>query len=640
MSSKLLDCCLVDFSHPPAPPHLADDASDDHFEPEDTVDEVNTFDGRLIRRLGQYLTPYAGYIVLALAITLGASFLGPLRPWLVQKGIDNYIVVGDLEGLQYIILYLVLALVGEGILSFGENYLTQWIGQQAIYDLRTTLFRHVEGQSLAYFDRTPVGRVITRTTSDVEALSDALSSGLVSVLGDLFKLVFIAYFMFTLNWMLAVVTLLVMPLMVWVTFWFRRNVREQYRETRKQMARINSFIQEHVTGMHIVQLFNREDEEEDRFEGINDKHRAAHLHTIFYYAIFWPSIEFISNLALAAVLWFGGFRALGGSALTLGVLVAFIQYARQFFRPIRDLSNQYDTLQKAMAGAERVFSLLDTDESIEAPSAPVELDAVEGTIEFKNVWFAYEEDDAGTPDWVLEDVSFRVEPGEMAALVGATGAGKSTVMNLLLRFYEIQRGQIRVDGHDIRDLRLRDLREHIGLIPQDVFLFSGSVRRNLTLDDPSIDEATMRRAAETVQADQLIERLPDGYDQDVKERGSSLSRGQRQLLAFVRALLYDPDVMVLDEATSSVDTETEALIQRALERVTEGRTTLAIAHRLSTIQDADKILVMHKGEIRERGTHQELLAADGLYRKLYDLQYADQVAPRGDGARTDQRVQT
>jgi len=619
---------------------LADDASDDHFEPEDTVDEVNTFDGRLIRRLGQYLTPYAGYIVLALAITLGASFLGPLRPWLVQKGIDNYIVVGDLEGLQYIILYLVLALVGEGILSFGENYLTQWIGQQAIYDLRTTLFRHVEGQSLAYFDRTPVGRVITRTTSDVEALSDALSSGLVSVLGDLFKLVFIAYFMFTLNWMLAVVTLLVMPLMVWVTFWFRRNVREQYRETRKQMARINSFIQEHVTGMHIVQLFNREDEEEDRFEGINDKHRAAHLHTIFYYAIFWPSIEFISNLALAAVLWFGGFRALGGSALTLGVLVAFIQYARQFFRPIRDLSNQYDTLQKAMAGAERVFSLLDTDESIEAPSAPVELDAVEGTIEFKNVWFAYEEDDAGTPDWVLEDVSFRVEPGEMAALVGATGAGKSTVMNLLLRFYEIQRGQIRVDGHDIRDLRLRDLREHIGLIPQDVFLFSGSVRRNLTLDDPSIDEATMRRAAETVQADQLIERLPDGYDQDVKERGSSLSRGQRQLLAFVRALLYDPDVMVLDEATSSVDTETEALIQRALERVTEGRTTLAIAHRLSTIQDADKILVMHKGEIRERGTHQELLAADGLYRKLYDLQYADQVAPRGDGARTDQRVQT
>ena len=618
---------------------MSDDASDDHFEPEDTVKEVHTFDGRLIRRLARYLKPYTGYIALALCVTLGASLLGPLRPWLVQKAIDNYIVVGDLEGLQRIILFLMLALVGEGLLSFVENYLTQWIGQQAIYDLRTTLFRHVEGQPLSYFDHTPVGRIITRATSDVQALSDALSSGLVSALGDLFKLFFIAYFMFTLNWMLAVVTLLVMPLMVWVTFWFRRNVRAQYRETRRQMARLNAFIQEHVTGMHIVQLFNREEEEKSRFRDINDEHRAAHLKTIFYYAIFWPSIEFISSVALAAVLWFGGVRALGGSALTLGVLVAFIQYARQFFRPIRDLSNQYDTLQRAMAGAERVFSLLDTDESLDEPATPVELDTVEGTIEFENVWFAYEEDNEGTPDWVLKDVSFKVEPGEMAALVGATGAGKSTVMNVLLRFYEIQKGRILVDGHDIRDLRLKDLRRHVGLIPQDVFLFSGSVRRNLTLDDPGVDEDLMQRAAETVQADRLVERLPEGYDQDVKERGSSLSRGQRQLLAFVRALIYDPDVMVLDEATSSVDTETEALIQNALERVTEGRTTLAIAHRLSTIQDADTILVMHKGEIREQGTHQELLAMDGLYRKLYDLQYADQAASRGDDARADRRVQ-
>lgn len=622
---------------------MSDDASDDHFEPEDTVKEVHTFDGRLIRRLARYLKPYTWYIVLALCITLGASLLGPLRPWLVQKAIDNYIVVGDLEGLQRIILFLMLALVGEGLLSFVENYLTQWIGQQAIYDLRTTLFRHVENQSLSYFDHTPVGRIITRTTSDVEALSDALSSGLISALGDMFKLFFIAYFMFTLNWMLAVVTLLVMPLMVWVTFWFRRNVRKQYRETRKQMARINSFIQEHVTGMHIVQLFNREEEEMDRFRDINDDHRAAHLKTIFYYAIFWPSIEFISSVALAAVLWFGGVRALGGSALTLGVLVAFIQYARQFFRPIRDLSNQYDTLQRAMAGAERVFGVLDTDESLDESEVPVTLDTVEGTIEFENVWFAYEEDNEGNPDWVLKDVSFTVEPGEMAALVGATGAGKSTVMSVLLRFYEIQKGRILVDGHDIRDLRLKDLRRHIGLIPQDVFLFSGSVRRNLTLNDPTVDEETMRRAANVVQADQLIERLPEGYEQDVKERGSSLSRGQRQLLAFVRALLYDPDVMVLDEATSSVDTETEALIQQALERLTEGRTTLAIAHRLSTIQDADKILVMHKGEIRERGTHQELLAMDGLYRKLYDLQYADQTPgapPRTDGQQAGERVRT
>ncbi|MFO8100455.1 MAG: ABC transporter ATP-binding protein [Salinibacter sp.] len=339
-----------------------------------------------------------------------------------------------------------------------------------------------------------------------------------------------------------------------------------------------------------------------------------------------------------------GRGALSGSALTLGVLVAFIQYARQFFEPIRDLSNQYDTLQRAMAGAERIFSVLDDERDLSEPDDPTRLDGVEGHIEFRNVWFAYEETREGEPDWVLRDVSFTVEPGETVALVGATGAGKSTVMNLLLRFYDIQKGQILVDGVDITDLRLKDLRRHIGLILQDVFLFSGSVERNLTLGDPSIDEDAMRRAAEVVQADQFIERLPNGYQQDVKERGAALSHGQRQLLAFVRALLYDPDVMVLDEATSSVDTETEALIQQALERLTEDRTTLAIAHRLSTIQDADQILVMHKGAVRERGTHQELLGQDGLYRKLHDLQYADQspagASASGDGAPSDERVRT
>ena len=608
---------------------------DDTRDADDTREEqgAHQFDGQLIRRIGHYLRPYAGWIALALTVTLAASFLGPLRPKLVQMGIDNYIVVGDLEGLQRIILFLVLALVGEGLLKFVENYMTQWIGQQAIYDLRTDVYRHIQRQPLQFFDRTPIGKLITRATSDVESLSDALSSGVVVILGDVFRLVFIGYFMFSLNWVLAVVTILVMPLMVWVTFWFRNNVREQYRETREQISRLNSFIQEHVTGMHIVQLFNREEEEMRRFQGINDDHRAAHIKSIFYYAIFWPSIRIISNIALGAVLWFGGLQAIAGSALTLGVLIAFIQYARQFFEPIRDLSNQYDTLQKAMAGAERIFDLLDEDHSLDEASEPVELDRVKGRIEFRNVWFAYEEDNEGNPDWILKDVSFTVEPGETAALVGATGAGKSTIMNVLLRFYEIQRGRILVDGVDIRKLRLQDLRRHIGLVLQDVFLFSGSVERNLTLDDPSVDEKTMKRAAQIVQADRFIDKLPDGYEQDVKERGSSLSHGQRQLLAFVRALIYDPEVMVLDEATSSVDTETEALIQQALDRLTEGRTTLAIAHRLSTIQDADQILVLHKGEVRERGTHEELLAMDGLYRRLYDLQYADQsTAPGGDGA--------
>ncbi|HHP7237280.1 ABC transporter ATP-binding protein [Longibacter sp.] len=605
----------------------------DPYADEKPKDDGFKFDGRLIRRIADYLKPYTGWVALALTITLGASLLGPIRPLLVQRAIDNYIVVGDLEGLQTIILLLVLALTGEGILKFAENYLTQYIGQHAIYDLRTAVFRHIQNQPLQFFDRTPVGKLITRTTSDVEALSNVLSSGLVVVIGDLLRIVFIAALMFYMNWMLALITLCVMPLMVWITFWFRKRVRVQYREARNQVSRLNSFIQEHVTGMSIVQLFNREEEEMRRFEAINDEHRGAWIQTIFYYAIFWPSIQIISNLAIAGVLWFGGLRAIAGSALTLGVLFAFIQYARMFFEPIRDLSNQFDTLQSAMAGAERIFNLLDDDRSLRDADDPVELGNIQGAIEFENVWFAYEEHD-GQPDWVLRDVSFRVEPGETLALVGATGAGKSTIMNILLRFYEVQRGRITIDGVDIQDLSLKDLRRHIGLIPQDVFLFSGSVERNLTLNDPEVTDEMMRKAAAVVQANDFIEKLPNGYQQDVKERGASLSHGQRQLLAFVRALIYDPEVMVLDEATSSVDTETEELIQEALERLTEGRTTLAIAHRLSTVQDADKILVLHKGQVRERGTHHELLAMDGLYRKLHDLQYAADTQVHGDGEAT------
>ena len=589
-------------------------------------EDTQGFDGRLLRRIVRYLAPYKWWVLVAFVLTAGASFLGPLRPRLVQEAIDGYIVPGDLEGLQGIILLLVGALVGEGIFSLMQGYLTQWIGQHAIYDLRTKVFRHIQRQPLRFFDRTPVGRLITRTTSDVEALSDVLSAGVVVIIGNLFRIAFILYFMFSLNWVLALVVLAVMPAMAYGVFQFRRKVRVQYRETRKQVARLNSFLQEHISGMHIVQAFNREREEMKRFSGINHEHRAAQIKTIFYFALFWPMVDIVASTALGLVIWFGGLQAMAGT-LTIGVLIAFIQFSRQFFEPIRNLSDQYNTLQSAMAGAERIFGLLDEDAALAEKETPVVLDRVQGRIEFRNVWFSYrpeEEDGEREPDWILRDVSFVVEPGQQVAIVGATGAGKTTIINALLRFYDIQRGGIFIDGIDIRDLRLAELRRRVGLVLQDVFLFSGSIAHNLTLEDPEITEADMRRAAELVGADAFISKLPDGYGQDVRERGASLSHGQRQLLSFVRALVYDPEFLVLDEATSSVDTETERLIEQALEKLMAGRTSLVVAHRLSTIQHSDRILVMHKGRIREQGAHQELLAMDGLYRRLYELQYAEQ----------------
>ena len=587
--------------------------------------DVQGFDGRLLGRIVSYLMPYKGWVALAFALVMVTAFLGPLRPKLVQLAIDNYIVEGDLVGLQTIILFLLGALVFEGVLSFGNAYLTQWIGQQAIYDVRTRVYRHIQQQSLRFFDRTPIGKLITRTTSDVESLSDVLSAGIVVIVGDLFRLIFITGFMFSLNWVLALVTLGVMPLMLWATFWFKGKVRTQYRETRKQVARINAFLQEHVTGMSIVQLFNREQEEMRRFDTINDEHRIAQIKTVFYFALFWPAVDIIASMAIGLVLWVGGVSAISGT-LTVGVLIAFVQYARQFFEPIRKLSDQYNTLQSAMAGAERIFGLLDTDYALKAPETPVAVDRLRGRIEFRNVWFSYDDlpQDGQDPNWVLRDVSFTIEPGQSTAIVGATGGGKTTIISLLLRFYDIQKGQILIDGVDICDYALHDLRRHIGLVLQDVFLFSGSVERNVTLEDPDVTLAQVKEAAALIGADRFIERLPNGYQQDVRERGASLSHGQRQLLSFVRVLVYDPEVLVLDEATSSVDTETEHAIQQALEKLLEGRTSLIIAHRLSTVRHADLILVMHKGCLRERGTHDELLAHDGLYRKLYELQYKDQ----------------
>ena len=581
-------------------------------------------DFRLGRRILELLRPYGIWIGVALLMTLAVAFLGPLRPRLVQLAIDDYIVIGDAEGLQHIIGWLMLVLLGEGILAFLREYLTRWIGERAIFDLRRKVFRHILKQPLRFFDRTPLGRLITRVTSDVEALSDVLSAGIVTILGDLGRLGFILYFMFMLNVRLALVTLLVLPVIIWVTVQFKRKVREMYRETRKQVARLNAFLQEHISGMKIVQLFNREEEEYQRFQQINDAHRRAQIRTVFYFALFWPAMEIISSGALGLILWYGGLRAMSG-ALTLGVLIAFIQYVRQFFEPIRNLSEQFNVLQSAMAASERIFGLLAHDESLPEPEHPVELPRVQGHIVFKDVWFTYEDIEEGKPpNWVLKGVSFEVKPGEITALVGATGAGKTTIINLLLRFYEVTRGQILLDGVDIRQLRLADLRRHIGLVLQDVFLFSGTVLENITLGNPAIDFERVKVAARLIGADAFIERLPAGYHQPVRERGITLSVGQRQLIAILRALVYDPEILVLDEATANVDTETEELIQHALDVLMKGRTALVVAHRLSTIQHADQILVMHRGEIRERGTHQELLKKGGLYRKLYELQYQDQ----------------
>lgn len=562
-------------------------------------------------------------MTVAFVVTIVVAFLGPLQPKLIQVAIDEHIVEGDSAGLLRIVGLLALVLISLGIFQFVGGYLTSWIGQSALLDLRQRVFVHLQKQPLSFFNTRPLGRLITRATSDIEAMADLLSAGVVMILGDLFRIFFIAYFMFILDWRLALVALAMMPVMFWATMKFRAAVREAFRDTRTQVARLNAFLQEHITGMQVVQIFNREKKELERFEEINDAHRAAQVRAIFHFAIFFPVVDLIASIALGLVIWFGGVQAMSGT-LTIGVLIAFIQYVRQFFEPIRNLSDQYNTLQSAMAAGERVFDLLDHDESLSEASEPAAVGPFQ-KIEFRNVWFAYgNHEDTGEPNWVLRDVSFIAEPGKTVALVGATGSGKSTIINLLLRFYEIEKGEILIDDVPITQYRIADLRDRIGLVLQDVFLFSGSLLDNITLWNPEKRIEDVDQAVALVGADRFIKRLPDGLDHRIGERGVTLSQGQRQLISFIRALVYDPSIIVLDEATANVDTETEEMVQHALEALRRDRTAVVVAHRLSTIQHADQILVMHKGVLREKGTHQQLLAQGGLYRKLYELQYAEQ----------------
>ncbi len=585
-------------------------------------DEIlgKAYDAQLMRRLVIYLRPYKWQVLLAIFLALAVSALEAVRPYFTKIAVDVHIANKDSEGLLMTTLLFLVLLVLRGVVQYYNAYITQKIGQETIFDLRMELFRHLQKLSLKFYDKNPIGRLITRVTNDVEVLNEMFSSGIVMVFSDVFMIIGIVWFMFSMNVPLALLSLSVLPFLIYGTFLFRKKAREAYREVRLYIARINTFMQEHITGMLVDQIFNREKKAFNEFDRHNAGHREANIKSILYYAIFYPSVDLIGAVSVGLIIWYAGGNALEGT-VTIGTVMAFLQFNEMFWRPIRDLSEKYNIMQTAMASSERIFKLLDDKSFIAESEHPQQFTSVRGKIEFKNVWFAYNHE-----DWVLKDVSFTINPAETAAFVGHTGAGKTTIINLLSRFYEIQKGEILIDGINIREVALADLRRHIAVVLQDVFLFSGDIKGNVNLGNETISIERIKEACRIVGVDRFIESMPKQYDEEVKERGSTLSVGQKQLLSFARALAFDPRILVLDEATSSVDTETEILIQTAIQKLLANRTAIVIAHRLSTIQNADKIVVMHKGEIREMGTHQELLAHKGIYHKLYLLQYKEQEA--------------
>ena len=652
-----------------------------------------------MRRLLTYLRPYKWHVVVALVAIIIKSVADVLGPFLTKVAIDKYLAksvtahswLGDrlsdsaLTGIAQIGGLYVGLLFVTFVLEYVQVYLMQWTGQKVMFDLRSQIFRHLQHMHVGFFDKNPVGRLVTRVTTDVDALNEMFTAGVVSIFEDVFVLFFIFAIMLNLNWKLALITFAVLPLIAYGTKIFRDSVRESYRRIRTAIARINSFLQEAVSGMLVLQLFNREKRAYRQFSDINKSHMEAFKDAILAYALYYPAVEILSSIAVASILWFGGVHILhhaqaaslsihfslhslptvtvSESVMTLGILVAFMQYAQRFFRPIQDLSEKYNILQSAMAAGERIFKLLDTKVEITSPAVTKKPQGP-GRIEFDHVWFAYrtmqaseeesrrdgrprpsrpegsaESENEGTPDWVLRDVTFALEPGETAAVVGHTGAGKTTLISLLMRFYDVQKGAIRIDGVDIKEMNLDDLRGRFGVVLQDPFLFTGTVEGNIRLGTKRIQDEDVEQAAEDVNLADFIRTLPGGFKEEVRERGSTLSTGQKQLISFARALAHDPKILILDEATSSVDTETEFRVRDALSRMVEGRTSLIIAHRLSTIQRADKIIVMHKGQVREMGTHQQLLANRGIYYKLYQLQYKDQeigvaTSPAGAGQST------
>jgi len=619
----------------------------DDFQDEEVLGKA--YDARLMKRLLRYLRPYRWQVAGAIVLLIAWSFLQIVGPWLTQVALDDAIPAGDTSLLARLAAAYLAAHVAAFFLLYIQTVLTTWLGQRVMYDLRTEIFSKLQRLDLGFYDKNPVGRLMTRITSDVETLNELFSSGVVAIFGDLFTLGFILSAMLLMDWRLALITFSVLPFVALTAFLFRAKLRTAYRDIRVRLARINAYLHERITGITVVKLFNREEHDARRHAAINQDYLEAHLRSITYYALFFPVIELFTAIALALIIWRGGAGILEG-AVTVGVLAAFIQYARRFFRPIQDLSEKYNLLQSAMASSERIFLLIDRESAIVDPPDPVPLkQPVRGEIEFQDVWFAYgklSEDSAegdgvsdaegdGTSDaegdgidgesdwdWVLKGVSFRAAPGERLAIVGHTGAGKTTIISLLMRFYQPQRGRILLDGQPIDRLRLDELREHIGLVLQDVFLFSQSIAHNIRLGAKDIPEDRVREAAERIGAAPFIERLPGGYNQELGERGATLSVGERQLVSFARALAFDPQVLVLDEATSSVDSEIEAQIEEATNKLMAGRTSMVIAHRLSTILGADHIVVLHQGALCEEGTHQELLELGGLYARLHELQFA------------------
>ena len=594
------------------------------------------YDSRLMKRLVTYLRPYKWQVGIALGsilLKVGADVLGP---YLTHVVIDRYLA--PVPGLRTPFDFMLsskplvgiaqIAALGVGLLTLSflleylQTYFMQWAGQMVMFDLRSQIFRHLQHMHIGFYDKNPVGRLVTRVTSDVDALNEMFTSGVVSIFEDVFVLAGIVWLMLRMNRNLALITFAVLPFIAIATKLFRDKVRDSYRRIRVAIARINGYLQEHVSGMVVLQLFNREERAFDKFSDVNATHMEAFKDAIMAHAVYYPIVEILSSVAIACVIWFGGNDVIRNTT-TIGVLAAFIQYAQRFFRPIQDFSEKYNILQSAMASSERVFKLLDTPAEITSP-AVTKTPEGPGRIQFDHVWFAYRTVAPSEPDWVLRDVSFTIEPGQTVAIVGHTGAGKTTIISLLMRFYDVQKGAVRIDGVDVKEMDLSDLRRRFGVVLQDPFLFTGTVEGNIRLGTAWIEDTDIEKAAEDVNLADFVRTLPGGFKEEVRERGSTLSTGQKQLISFARALAHEPKILILDEATSSVDTETEFRVRDALNRMVEGRTSVVIAHRLSTVQRADKIIVMHKGQVREMGTHQELLAQRGIYYKLYQLQYKDQ----------------